>query len=446
MAPHLDEPAAAAGARLPPPSPPCRIRSDAEALTAARAVARIFAAGAAERDRDRRLPWAEIAAFTESGLGGITVPRAYGGAEVSYATLAEVFAILAAADGSAAQIHQNQFGVLALVAVAASPAQQTRIYRDVLAGRRIGNAGPARNGKAITRVDTRLTSGPEGQRLSGTRFYATGALFAHWIPTRAVGSDGGPLLVFVRRDAPGVRVVDDWQGFGQRTTASGSVIFENAPVEADLTIDLALLAEHPGLFGPVSQLIHAAIDAGLARGAAEAALDVLRTRTRPYPFAAGTVAEDPHILGEVGRLTVDLHAAEEVLARGRPDAGPDRRRARLRPERGRGLGRGGAGQDPHHRDRPRSLRAAARARRRLGDPRRVQSRPVLARRPGPHPARPRTLEVPPRRQPRPERRAAGPAPVELTPCVPRALPMTRRFGTKRGSPLSRRGRPVSSPR
>ncbi|WP_246753308.1 SfnB family sulfur acquisition oxidoreductase [Methylobacterium organophilum] len=270
---------------------------------------------AAERDRDRRLPWAEIAAFTESGLGGITVPRAHGGAGVSHATLAEVFAILAAADGSAAQIPQNQFGVLALVAAAASPAQQARIYRDVLAGHRIGNAGPARNGKAITNVDTRLTAGPEGPRLSGTRFYSTGALFAHWIPTRAVGPDGGPLLVFVRRDAPGVRVADDWQGFGQRTTASGTVIFAQAPVEADLTIDLAPLAWRPGLFGPVSQLIHAAIDAGLARGAAAAALDFLRTRTRPYPFTAETVAEDPHILGEIGRLTVDLHAAEEVLAR-----------------------------------------------------------------------------------------------------------------------------------
>lgn len=299
----------------PPPSPPHRIRSDAEALAAARAVARVFAAGAAERDRDRRLPWAEIAAFTESGLGGITVPRAHGGAGVSHATLAEVFAILAAADGSAAQIPQNQFGVLALVAAAASPAQQARIYRDVLAGHRIGNAGPARNGKAITNVDTRLTAGPEGPRLSGTRFYSTGALFAHWIPTRAVGPDGGPLLVFVRRDAPGVRVADDWQGFGQRTTASGTVIFAQAPVEADLTIDLAPLAWRPGLFGPVSQLIHAAIDAGLARGAAAAALDFLRTRTRPYPFTAETVAEDPHILGEIGRLTVDLHAAEEVLAR-----------------------------------------------------------------------------------------------------------------------------------
>lgn len=302
--------------RLPlPPARPHLIRDDAEALAVAHDVAAVFAAGAGERDRERRLPWDEIEAFTASGLGGITVPRSHGGADVSHATLAEIFAILSAADASAGQIPQNQFGVLALVRAAARPDQQARIYADVLAGHRIGNAGPARNRRTITQVETRLAPGPEGLRLSGSRFYSTGDLFAHWIPTRAVDPAGRPVLVWVRRDAPGLRVVDDWQGFGQRTTASGTVIFEDAPIEERLTLDLAPLAERPGLSGPVSQLVQAAIDAGIARSAVAAALDVLRTRARPYPYTAETVAEDPHILGEVGRLAVDLHAAEEVLAR-----------------------------------------------------------------------------------------------------------------------------------
>ena len=301
--------------RPSPPSRPHLIRSDAEAIEAAHAVARRFAEGASERDRARRLPWAEIEAFTASGLGGISVPRDHGGAEVSHATLAEVFAILAAADGSAGQIPQNQFGVLALVRAAASPAQKARIYGDVLAGYRIGNAGPARNGKSITHVDTRLTAGPEGLRLSGERFYSTGAIFAHWIPTRAVDPAGRPLLVWARRDAPGVRVVDDWQGFGQRTTASGRVIFADAQIAESLSIDLAPLADRPGLFGPVSQLVQAAIDAGIARGAVAAALEFVRTKTRPWPFTVETATEDPYIIAEIGRLEVDLHAADEVLAR-----------------------------------------------------------------------------------------------------------------------------------
>jgi SfnB family sulfur acquisition oxidoreductase len=298
-----------------PPTRPHRIGSEAEAIAAAHAVARLFAEGAAERDRARRLPWDAIEAFTASGLGGITVPRAQGGADVSHATLAEVFAILAAADASAAQIQQNHFGVLALVRAAASPAQAERIFSDVLAGYRIGNAGPARDGKAITRTGVRLTPGPDGARLSGERYYSTGALFAHWIPARAVDDDGRPVLVWVRRGAPGVRVVDDWQGFGQRTTASGTVVFTDAPVEEGLTLDLTDLGGRPGLFGATSQLIHAAIDAGIGRGAVAAALDFVRTKTRAAPFTVTDATEDPHILGEIGRLAIDLHAAEEVLAR-----------------------------------------------------------------------------------------------------------------------------------
>ncbi|WP_334173968.1 SfnB family sulfur acquisition oxidoreductase [Pseudoxanthobacter sp.] len=302
--------------RLPaPPVRPHLIRSDAEAIEAAHALAPRFAAGAALRDRERRLPWDEIEAFTASGLGGITVPRDHGGAAVSHTTLAEVFAILAAADASAAQVPQNQFGVLALVREAASPAQKARIYEAVLNGWRLGNAGPARNGKAITQVETRLTAGPRGRTLSGPRFYSTGAIFAHLIPTRATGENGEPVLAWVRRDSAGVQVVDDWQGFGQRTTASGTVLFDNAPIEDDLLIPLAGLAGKPGLFGPVSQLVQAAIDLGIARGAVEAALAFVRTRTRAWPFTVERATDDPYIIGEVGQLQIDLHAAGEVLAR-----------------------------------------------------------------------------------------------------------------------------------
>ena len=302
--------------RLPaPPVRPRLITSDAEAIAAAEELAPRLAADAAERDRARRLPWEEVELVTASGLGGITVPRAHGGADVSFATLARVFTLLAAADASAAQVSQNHFGILALTREAASPAQQARIFADVLAGHRIGNAGPERHGKAITHVTTRVTRGPAGLRVSGRRFYSTGALFAHWIPTRAVDEEDRPVQAWVRRDAPGVTVIDDWAGFGQRTTASGTVLFEDAAVEEALLLDLTPLPGRPGLAGPISQLIHAAVDAGIAQGALDAALDHVRTKTRAYPFTVDTVSEDPYILAEIGQIAIDLHAAEEVLAR-----------------------------------------------------------------------------------------------------------------------------------
>ncbi len=306
----------AAEARHPlPPRMPHRIRDDAEALSAARRLAAVYAEGAVARDRDRILPWDEVEHFTASGLGGITAPRAYGGADVSFATLAEVFAILSAADAALGQIPQNHFGVLALIREIGTEEQKAWVFGDVLAGHRIGNAGPERNRTGVTDMTTRLVATPAGLRLTGRRFYSTGAIFAHWIPTRALDEADRPVQAWVRRNAPGVTVIDDWTSFGQRTTASGSVIFEDAPVGAGRIVPVHAFADRPGLAGPVSQFIHAAIDLGIGRAALKDALDFVRDRSRPWTDSGVTRAvDDPTIHREVGRLATALHAAEAVLA------------------------------------------------------------------------------------------------------------------------------------
>ncbi|MFX6330645.1 acyl-CoA dehydrogenase family protein, partial [Acinetobacter baumannii] len=83
-----------------------RIRDDTEAIAAARKLAEDFSREAALRDRERKLPWDELERYVRSGLWGITVPKEYGGAGVSYGTLAEVIATISAADGSIGQIPQ----------------------------------------------------------------------------------------------------------------------------------------------------------------------------------------------------------------------------------------------------------------------------------------------------------------------------------------------------
>jgi SfnB family sulfur acquisition oxidoreductase len=309
--------AAAPLPRRPDPARVKRIADDAEALAAAHTLAAQFATGAAERDRKRLLPWAELDLWSESGLGGITVPREYGGADVSYATLAEVFVILCAADPALGQIPQNHFGVLGVLREIGTPAQKTRLYGEVLAGQRLGNAGPERrsaNVKTILQGTTRLTSTPDGLRLDGQRFYSTGALFAHRVPARATDDDGRAVQVWVPRDASGLSVVDDWSSFGQRTTASGTVTFEQVPVDPQDVLPIWQLAERPGLFGPTSQLIQAAIDQGIAQAAVADTLTFVRERARPWVDSGLEHAtDDPYIIADVGRLQIDLHAAHEVL-------------------------------------------------------------------------------------------------------------------------------------
>ena len=293
------------------------IRNDAEAIERAHALAASFARHASERDRERRLPWDELDQLSESGLGGITVPREFGGADVSFATLADVFVTLCKADPALGQIPQNHFGVLGVLREIGTPDQKRRFYGEVLAGARLGNAGPERKSAASPTIldgATRLVQTHDGLRLNGKRYYSTGALFAHRVPCRALDDQGRTVQVWVKRDAPGLTVIDDWSSFGQKTTASGSVVFDDVAIDPKDVLPLWELTDRPGLFGPTSQLIQAAIDQGIAEGAIDDTIAFVRDYARPWlDSGLERATDDPYIIADIGKLQIQLHAAREVL-------------------------------------------------------------------------------------------------------------------------------------
>ncbi len=298
--------------------PAHRILSETEAIETARKLAQEFVVEAAERDQQRRLPHAEIERFSSSGLWAITVPKAYGGIGASWVTLAEVVRIISAADPSIGQIPQNHFGILNVLAQTATESQKHFVYGEVLNGARFGNAGPERTSKNVLDIRTRITKDPGSPDylLNGTRFYSTGALYADWVPTRALDDDGKSVFVFAERHAPGLSVVDDWSGFGQRTTASGTVIFDNVRVSAGHVVPLHQLAEQANNIGPVAQLIQAAIDAGIAQAAVDDAVAFIRQRSRPWADSGVERAgDDPLTINQIGDLKIRLHAAEALLER-----------------------------------------------------------------------------------------------------------------------------------
>ena len=122
------------------------IRSDAEALSVARELAAHFKRDSALRDRERRLPFDELELFSHTGLWGITVPKEYGGAGVSNVTLAQVVALIAAADASLGQIPQNHFYALEVLRVNGSETQKERLYASLLASSR--TCEPSRSNSA----------------------------------------------------------------------------------------------------------------------------------------------------------------------------------------------------------------------------------------------------------------------------------------------------------
>lgn len=293
------------------------IRSDAEAIAVARRLAPRIAEGASQRDRDRTIPTEPLDWLSESGLLGITVPREFGGAGVSHETLARVFQIISAADGALGQLPQNHFVFVDAIRQDGTEAQKAFFFAQFLAGARLGNAQAERGGASALDLKTRVVADASGAlKLDGTKYYATGALVAQWIPVAALDAEHRLVLVYVRRDTPGVTVEADWNAMGQRTTFSGTVRLENVAVDSSQIVAHWRLFERPSLFHTQAALLHAAIDVGIAENALKDGVDLIRLRERPRLGAeVKDPQQDPLLLQRLGQLSTRMHAADALLMR-----------------------------------------------------------------------------------------------------------------------------------
>lgn len=296
--------------------PPAHILSgDKEALEAAKSYAAWIKDGESDRDRYRQLPFEQLKQLAASGLLGLMVPKAYGGPGISVFTLTEIFKIISAADGSLGQIPQNHHFFVKTVELVGTEEQKAFFFSEVLKGAQFGNALAERGLKSYNEMSTRLKSdGKGGYRLSGTKYYATGALYSHWIPVSALDESNKRITAMVPRHAEGVTVIDDWSGVGQRTTASGSVILRDVEVPQAHILPHWKIFEPPQIFAAFGQIMHAAIDVGIAQAALADAAWFVREKTRP-PLKSGLerASDDPDQIRRFGELGIRLHAAEALL-------------------------------------------------------------------------------------------------------------------------------------
>ena len=306
-------------------------RTHAEAVAAAEAYAESIRVGIIERERAGGVPWSQLAELGRSGLLSITLPKELGGPGLGARTLAEVVRIIAEVDPAIAQIPQVHFLFPLALWELGSPEAQRTLADVILTGGRIGNASAERGGQHAQDLRTRLTRADDGTlRLNGTKYYSTGAISSAWIAVTVLadpsvldpsaeptGEERG-LLVYVPRDAEGVVVGDDWSAIGQRNTVSGTTTLTDVEVDPAFVVDYASLYERPQTLGARAQLVHAAIEVGIAGGALRDAGWFLREKSRPFFEAvrqgwAERAADDPHTVYEFGQLATRVAAAEALL-------------------------------------------------------------------------------------------------------------------------------------
>lgn len=289
------------------------IQNDQQAINAAYQVADFALVERNIRDQQRILPVDVIHELSLKGLGGIRIAKKYGGAQVSNKTLAHVFRILSKADASVGQIPQNQFGLLNAIENIASESQKQFIYAEILKGKCLSNGGPERNSKDTKTIETRLDQVNGQYVLNGEKFYSTGSSFADWLAIRAIHPLGHTILTIINAQAQGIEIANDWDGFGQRTTASGTVRLKNVVVSPELIMDEKPLADASKYRGAYSQLIQVAIDVGIAEAAFADTLSAIH-KARPIVDANVEKASfEAYTLQEVGKLNILLDAAILLL-------------------------------------------------------------------------------------------------------------------------------------
>lgn len=300
-----------------------RITSVEAALGAADRLSRSFTEAAGARDAHRILPHEQVLALKESGLLALTVPTEYGGLDVPVSVLAEVMRLVAHGDPSIGQIPHSHFTFLEALRLQGTPEQQAYFYGLVLDGALFANAQSERGPHPVDVDTTTLTASGPGYVLDGRKYYSTGALFADWLIVRASRSDGSGLvptaatpkaIAFVPHDARGLEVVDDWDGMGQRTTASGTVTLDAVEVPAEHVVEFSPIFTRPTVYGARAQLLHAALDVGIATAALEEGVRQAANARPHFEASVSSAVEDPTLVQVAGELTVTVRGAQALLA------------------------------------------------------------------------------------------------------------------------------------
>lgn len=294
---------------------PLSTGTDYEALAARfRPIFARIAEGTVARERERTLPHEQIRWLKEAGFGAVRVPKEHGGGGASLPQLVRLLIELAEADSAIPQALRGHFAFVEdRLNAQPGPGRDTWFARFV-AGDLFGNAwteiGTVQIGDAITKV----TQDGDRWLLNGTKFYSTGSIFADWIDVFAQrGDNGAPVIAAVNVHQPGIRQSDDWDGFGQRTTGSGTSVFENAVVEAEHVIPFETRFKYQTA---LYQLVLLAVHAGIGRAAERDIAAEVRRRTRIYSHGnAPHVSDDAQIQEVVGRVSVLAYAAEATAIR-----------------------------------------------------------------------------------------------------------------------------------
>ncbi|MFM0348183.1 acyl-CoA dehydrogenase family protein [Paraburkholderia sp. RL17-347-BIC-D] len=271
--------------------------------------------GAAERERLRHLPRSEIREIAEEGLGSVRVSIECGGHGWSLNHLFRFIYALSVADPNIAHALRNHYLHVELLLTFPEGEWRNERLRRVVNGAILGGANSENHQTKMGIIDTSLQPGDSGYLLNGKKFYSTGSIFSDYVWVSATDSHGVQQWIDLPSTRDGITFVDDWDGFGQRLTGSGTTLFENVLVsEDDISKEDIMRGDRLPKQSVFGQLYMTTVVAGIVGNIAADAVELLRTRKRNYQHgSAERPQDDPLLLEQIGYLSSYAYAAKAAV-------------------------------------------------------------------------------------------------------------------------------------
>jgi alkylation response protein AidB-like acyl-CoA dehydrogenase len=265
-----------------------------------------------EREQGRVFPHEQVRWLNDAGFGTLRIPQEHGGFGASLEQTFLLLADLGEADANVSHIWRNHLAFVEdRLNAPVFDTNDTWIKR-FLAGAFVGGGWTEANNVTLANLVTNITEEDDHWLVTGAKYYATGSLYADWLDVLGRGDDGELLTALVRADDPGVSLADDWRGFGQRTTSSGSARYDRARADRGDVFPAAERFSYQSHFYQIAML---SVLTGITRAALRDGSVALSERKRNYPQGLAEVpSDDAQLLQVIGQVSADAFAAEAALA------------------------------------------------------------------------------------------------------------------------------------
>ncbi|MBC0853114.1 acyl-CoA dehydrogenase family protein [Pantoea stewartii] len=276
-----------------------------------------IADGAAARERDRTLLHEPINWLKAAGFGTLRIPTANGGLGASLPQLFRLLTELAEADSNLPQALRAHMAFVEDRLNQPDSEGRQRWFRRFVDGDIVGSGWSETGSVRLGDVNTTVSPTGHGWQLTGEKFYSTGTLYADWIDVYAKRTDNQrDVIAVVSTHQDSVERDDDWDGFGQRLTGSGTTRFREAHVEPAHVYDFSERFRYQTAF---YQHVLLATLAGIGRAIVRDVSRSVAQRKRIYSHGnARQVKQDVQVLQVVGQISSWVWATDAAVQQATP--------------------------------------------------------------------------------------------------------------------------------